>query len=87
MGSEQPLVKLFLDEARVVAGLSHRSIVQIFDLGEDADGFSVAMEHVPGPSVAVLLERLATSGARLPPALSDASELSAEQARAIRPTA
>ncbi|HEY3449484.1 MAG TPA: protein kinase [Myxococcales bacterium] len=68
--SDPELISLFLDEARLVATLSHRSIVQVYDLGQDEAGFFVAMEFVQGPSVRALLDRLASQGQRLPPAIA-----------------
>ncbi len=67
---ERERVRMFLDEARLVASLNHRNIGQIFELGEDEEGYFVAMEYVPGPSVRVLLDRLAGAGQRLHPALA-----------------
>ncbi len=48
-------VRMFLDEARLGAGLSHPNVVQIFEIGE-ADGAPyIAMEYVSGPTLAELL--------------------------------
>ena len=58
LGSDRELLKLFLDEARLIALLNHRNICQIIELGEDPEGYFVAMEMVNGPSVQVLLDRL-----------------------------
>ncbi|MBI3181629.1 MAG: protein kinase [Myxococcales bacterium] len=79
--SERELVRLFLDEARLVAKLAHRNIAQIFDLGEDADGYYVALEYVPGPSIRLLIDRLAEIGERIPPPL--AVEVAAQVADAL----
>ncbi len=81
MAAERELVKLFLHEARLVARLSHRGIAQVIELGEDKEGYFAALEFVPGPSVAVLIDRLAESKQRLPPAL--AIEIAAHVAEAL----
>ncbi len=60
MGAEREVVRLFLDEARLVARLSHRNICQIYDLGEDGEGYFVAMEYIQGASVRTLLDRLSS---------------------------
>ncbi|MBI5545605.1 MAG: serine/threonine protein kinase [Deltaproteobacteria bacterium] len=64
------LVRHFLDEARLVAKLSHRNVVQIHELGDGPEGLFVAREFVRGPSIERLLGKLALSDARMPPALA-----------------
>jgi eukaryotic-like serine/threonine-protein kinase len=68
MASDHEFIRLFLDEARLVAKLAHRNIAQIFELGESDDGFYVVMEHVKGPSVRKLMDQI--PGRRVPPALA-----------------
>ncbi len=63
-------VQHFLDEARLVAKLAHRNVIQIYELGEGEGGFFVAMEYVRGPCVERLIERLVTLRQSLPPALA-----------------
>jgi eukaryotic-like serine/threonine-protein kinase len=70
MAQEREVVRLFLDEARLVARLSHRNICQIVELGEDGDGYFVAMEYIQGPSVRGLIDRLIEKGEELPAALA-----------------
>lgn len=60
----------FIDEARIAAHLSHGNVVAVFDLGEDADGYYLAMEWVDGWDLRKLLRTLAADGERLPDALS-----------------
>ncbi len=50
-------VKMFLDEARIVANLNHPNIVQVYDIAED-EGFPyIAMEYVHGPTFGALLSK------------------------------
>ncbi len=49
-GDEQ-FVKMFLDEARITAALSHPNIAQVFDLGEEEDGLYLAMEFISGQNL------------------------------------
>jgi eukaryotic-like serine/threonine-protein kinase len=44
-------VKRFQREARLTSGLTHPNIVSIFDVGEDAAGFFLAMEYIEGSSL------------------------------------
>src|SRR5262245_28600149 len=48
-------VKMFLDEARVVANLNHPNIVQVFEIGEQ-DGIPfMAMEYVKGVTLTMIV--------------------------------
>jgi hypothetical protein len=49
------LVRRFLVEARLIASLHHRSLVQIHDVGEDAGGCYLAMERVHGEDLRSVL--------------------------------
>ena len=46
----------FRREARVVAGLSHPAIVQVFDVVSDASGDAIVMEYVHGQTLAERLD-------------------------------
>jgi eukaryotic-like serine/threonine-protein kinase len=45
-------VEMFLSEARLAAGLSHRHVVQIYELGEEQGSFYIVMEFIEGESLA-----------------------------------
>jgi len=63
----QPVaVDLFLDEARLVAGLDHPNIVQTHDLGRAGDRYFIAMEYVDGTDLARLLEMVHQHGEHIP---------------------
>jgi eukaryotic-like serine/threonine-protein kinase len=56
--SRQPeFVKMFIDEARLAARISHPNVVLILDLGKVTDCHFMAMEYIDGESVAALLRR------------------------------
>lgn len=57
---------LFLQEARLAAGVSHPNVIQIFDLGRDADGFYIAMEYVKGWDLRELLRAAKKGRGRVP---------------------
>jgi len=48
---DQEFVNMFFDEARIAAMLSHPNIVQIYDLGETAGRYYIAMEYVHGETL------------------------------------
>jgi serine/threonine protein kinase len=65
--SDPRFVKMFLNEARIAANLSHPNIIHIYELIEDGDGYVIAMEYVRGGTVLSLLRALeGHGGAGLP---------------------
>ncbi|MGF1464758.1 MAG: protein kinase [Sandaracinaceae bacterium] len=51
----EEFITMFLDEARLLAGLTHPHIAQVFDLGRVGKTYYIAMEYVPGPTLGKLL--------------------------------
>ncbi|MEK7793248.1 MAG: PQQ-binding-like beta-propeller repeat protein, partial [Candidatus Hydrogenedentota bacterium] len=49
--SNNELKTRFIREARAVAALSHRNVVNVFDIGEEMGESYIAMEYVNGPSL------------------------------------
>lgn len=74
-------VKMFVDEARLAATLTHANIVGILDFGERDGEHYIAMEYVSGANVRMLVKRAVETG-RLP-APSLAAYLVAEAARGL----
>ncbi|MBS1118308.1 MAG: serine/threonine protein kinase [Deltaproteobacteria bacterium] len=70
LASDRTFVEMFLDEARITAQLDHRNIVQVFELGTDADTPYIAMQYVDGLDVLALLRECARAQIRLPPDLA-----------------
>src|SRR5262249_54059467 len=56
------MLHMFLDEARVVMGLSHPNLCQIFDVGEQDGTWFIAMEWVHGVTLHQLLRKALTDG-------------------------
>ncbi len=48
-------VTMFLDEARLLAALTHPNIAQVFDVGQVDHTYYLVMEHVRGPTLGRLL--------------------------------
>jgi serine/threonine protein kinase len=66
LSDNKEFVDMFIDEAKVVAGLTHPNIVQIFDLGRLDDAYFIAMEYVHGNDLRSILRRAKDKGLRLP---------------------
>jgi serine/threonine protein kinase len=66
LGRNRKLVDLFINEAKMVAGLNHPNIVQIFDLGKIDDSYFIAMEYVHGRDLLSVARRARERGMRMP---------------------
>src|SRR3954466_10198062 len=49
-------IEAFLGEARLAAQMNHRNVVQVFELGEEAGNYFIAMEYVAGKSLRDLID-------------------------------
>jgi eukaryotic-like serine/threonine-protein kinase len=66
LASRPELANMLLDEARIAALVKHPNVVDIYDLGEEAGTFFIAMEYLEGESLAQILKQ-AVRGQRLDP--------------------
>ncbi|MFN0252889.1 MAG: protein kinase domain-containing protein [Kofleriaceae bacterium] len=82
MSERADSVALFVDEARIVAHLTHPNIVQIYELGQDGDAYFIAMEYVPGQNLARICER-ATKASNRPLTTRLAAHIVAELAHGL----
>ncbi len=66
LAEDRELVRMFLDEARLVVQLDHPGIVPVHELGKLGGGYYIAMDYVAGRDLRVLAERFRRRGERLP---------------------
>src|SRR5580765_5591880 len=66
LSSDPEFVEMFLDEARIAAQLNHPNIVQIFDLGEHAGAYYIAMEYLPGENLSAVARTAVKGGTSIP---------------------
>jgi serine/threonine protein kinase len=60
--ANKQFIQMFTNEARIVMGLSHGNIAQVFDFGDiDGDWF-IAMEYVDGQPLSKVIKRARTIG-------------------------
>ncbi|HEX5058477.1 MAG TPA: serine/threonine-protein kinase [Kofleriaceae bacterium] len=64
--ADPDLVKLFLDEARLVSLLRHRNIAEVYDFGTVGEEYFLAMELVAGPTLKQLLRHGAATVGLIP---------------------
>jgi serine/threonine protein kinase len=66
LSDNKEFVDMFIDEAKMVAGLTHPNIVQIFDLGKIEKTYYIAMEYVHGRDLRSIMKRAKERGIRIP---------------------
>ena len=66
LSDNEEFVEMFVHEAKVVAGLAHPNIVQIFDLGRIGRSYYIAMEYVHGHDLRSIEQRAREKSLRLP---------------------
>ncbi|MFO0576773.1 MAG: protein kinase [Polyangia bacterium] len=55
LAQDEAFVRMFLDEARIAARLSHPNIVQVFDFGHEGGDYFIALEYVDGLTLEKML--------------------------------
>src|SRR5512142_1841310 len=66
LAEDRELVRMFLDEARLVVQLAHPGIVPVHELGRQETGYYIAMDYVAGRDLRDLVDRARRAGERLP---------------------
>jgi serine/threonine protein kinase len=66
LSDNKEFVDMFVNEAKMVAGLTHPNIVQIFDLGRIDKSYYIAMEYVHGRDLRTIMRRAKEKGPRIP---------------------
>jgi serine/threonine protein kinase len=70
LAEDDRFARMFLDEARLAARLSHPNACQVFDVGQVDGSLYMAMEHVGGDDLSGIQRRLAEAGLSMPPAFA-----------------
>src|SRR5215212_9853971 len=55
--AEQEFVEMFLDEARLAAGIHNPHVVPILEVGSSGDGYYLVMEYIEGDTLARIAAR------------------------------
>jgi serine/threonine-protein kinase len=67
LAREQVFIDMFVNEARLAALLQHPNVVQIFELGEDAGSYFIAMELIHGHTLRAMFQKLRAVDRAFPP--------------------
>jgi len=63
---DQRFIEMFLDEARVAAGLHHQNIVQVHDIGQANGEYFFTMEYLHGEDLRKVLSKVSKTGMHMP---------------------
>jgi eukaryotic-like serine/threonine-protein kinase len=66
LAEKKSFVKMFLNEAKLAAQLSHHNIVQILDLGRASGSYFIAMEYLHGRDLRRVVPKAESQGIRFP---------------------
>jgi eukaryotic-like serine/threonine-protein kinase len=69
LSSNEDIIQLFLQEARLSSHITHPNVVRVEDVGRSGDSYFIAMEYVHGVSLAELLTCVRHMRVQLRPAL------------------
>ncbi|WP_437668827.1 serine/threonine protein kinase [Sorangium sp. So ce131] len=64
--------RMFVEEMRVLASINHNNVVRILDFGEERHVLYMAMEYLPGVTLASLRAQVGAAGRAFPPDLAAA---------------
>ena len=70
LSDNKEFLDMFVDEAKMVAGLTHPNIVQTTDLGRIENSYYIEMEFVHGRDLRTIMRRAREKGLRMPLDLS-----------------
>jgi serine/threonine protein kinase len=66
LAGDAEFVGMFLDEARLAAGLHHSNVVQVYDIGSADDGYFFAMEYLHGEDLRFVMRSVESAGETVP---------------------
>ncbi|HSC89378.1 MAG TPA: serine/threonine-protein kinase, partial [Polyangiaceae bacterium] len=66
LAGDKEFVEMFLDEARLAAGIHHPHVVPILEVGASPGGYYLVMEYIEGETFARLLARAASTRQPIP---------------------
>jgi serine/threonine-protein kinase len=63
LAEDEQFIRMFLDEARIAARISHPNVAQVFDLGKQRDTYWIAMEYLHGEPLREIMRSVEEAGA------------------------
>ena len=66
LANEEEFIEMFLDEARLAAGIHHPHVVPILEVGQTENGYYLVMEYIEGDTLARIVARALSGGQGVP---------------------
>ena len=66
LAAEEEFIEMFLDEARLAAGIHHPHVVPILEVGQTSNGYYLVMEYIEGDTLARVVARSLSQGKEVP---------------------
>jgi serine/threonine protein kinase len=66
LAGEEEFIEMFLDEARLAAGIHHPHVVPILEVGQNDSGYYLVMEYIEGDTLARIVARALSGGQNVP---------------------
>jgi serine/threonine protein kinase len=66
LSEDSEMVNSLKDEARLVSNMFHPNICQVYDLGQEADSYYIAMEYIYGKDVSTIVRQELKNGSAIP---------------------
>ena len=66
LAGEEEFIEMFLDEARLAAGIHHPHVVPILEVGQTENGYYLVMEYIEGDTLARIVARALSGGQGVP---------------------
>ncbi len=82
LAEDETFIRMFLDEARIAARISHPNVAQVFDLGKHRDTYWIAMEYLHGEPLREIM-RMVEEGNGLPMGAELAAKIVADSAEGL----
>jgi len=57
IAEDDEFISMFIDEAKISVQLTHANIAQIYELGQIANSYFIAMEYIPGKDMRAIFDR------------------------------
>ncbi|MDY7228569.1 serine/threonine protein kinase [Hyalangium rubrum] len=66
IAEDEEFITMFIDEAKISVQLTHANIAQIYELGQIASSYFIAMEYIPGKDMRAIFDRCRKKGEPAP---------------------
>ncbi len=66
IAEDEEFITMFIDEAKITVQLTHANIAQVYELGQIANNYFIAMEYIPGKDMRAIFDRCRKKGEPAP---------------------